>query len=160
MSFLISSGLQYHLLTTGDLKSALDGTVIKIYGSPTSLIVAQGQIPETANAVAITGDTELLCTVFVSGSDVATGVTFENEPVGGAIYKTSTETWTGVNAASGYPAFYRIELDSDTGLLSTTAIRGQGTVGQISTDLIIAAAYMTAAQTQDIDSYLIGVPTS
>jgi len=160
MSFLISTGLQTHLLTTGDLKTALDGTVVKIYGSDTSLELALAGIPATADAAAITGTIVLLCTVKVDGETAETGVTFENVPVGGALPKTASEDWTGVNEDSGYPSFYRIELDSDTDALSTSAIRGQGTVGQIGTDLIIAASYLTSAETQDIDSFLVGIPTS
>ena len=158
MDFKISSGLQYHLMTTNDLKSALDGTVIKIYGSPTSLALAESQIPGTANAAVIIGDNVLLCTVSVGGA--GTGVTFEDIPVNGALYKTASESWLGTNAASGYPAFYRIELAADTGAVSTTAIRAQGDVGQISKDLIIAATYMVTGQEQRVDNYLIGQPTS
>ncbi len=158
MSFLISSGLQYHQLTTGDLKTALDGMVIKIYGSPTNLATAISQIPVTADAAVVTGDTILLSTISVGGA--GTGVTFENVPVTGAIYKTTSETWVGTNSGSGYPAFYRLELAADTGLLSTTAIRCQGSVGQINADLIIAASYMTSGVDQRIDSYLIGQPTT
>ena len=156
MSFIISTGLQGHLMATADLKSALDGTVIKIYGDAVSQAAANALIPATADAAI--GSATLLSTISVGGA--GTGITFEGTPVNGAIVKTAAETWLGTNGNSGYAAFYRIELASDTGALSTTAIRAQGTVGQLNTDLIIAAAYMTSGQEQRIDSYVIGIPTA
>ena len=156
MGFKISTGLQTHLLTTLDLKSGLDGLVFKIYGSPTSSAIAKSQIPTSANAAVLSGDTILLCTVSVNGD--GTGCTFDDTPVSGALYKTASELWFGTNVGSGYPAFYRLETDADTGASSTTNIRCQGTVGQIGTDLIIAAAYMSTGQEQRIDSYVIGQP--
>lgn len=154
MGFLISTGLQTHLITTGDLKTALDGKVIKIYGAAASQAAADALVPGTADAAI--GSALLLCTVSVNGA--GTGITFEDTPSGGALVKTASETWTGTNVASGYPSFYRLETSGDDGSLSTSAVRCQGTVGQIGTDLIIAANYLTVSQAQDIDSYLIGVP--
>ena len=153
--FKISSGLQYHLMATGSLITALADSVIKIYGSDVSLAAAQALIPATANAAV--GSALLLCTVSVDGN--GTGVTFDPTPINGAIYKNAIELWKGINVASGYPSFYRIQQVSDDGTLSTVNIRAQGSVGQIGTDLVIASAFMTQGQEQRVDSYTIGLPT-
>jgi hypothetical protein len=154
-AFKISEGLQYHLATTGDLKSALDGKVFNIYGSPTSQSAADALIPATASSGI--GSATLLCTVSVSG--LGTGVTFEDVPVNGAVVKTSAESWLGENLASGYASFYRLADDADSGLTSTTEIRTQGTVGTLGTDLIVGSAYLTLGSEQRIDSYAIGIPS-
>lgn len=152
--FKISEGLQYHLATTGDLISALDGKVFKIYGSPVSDAAAKALIPATASAAV--GSATLLCTISAGGD--GTGVTFDQVPISGAVYKNSAESWYGENVASGYPSFYRLEEDTDDGTASTTAIRCQGSVGTINTDLVIASEYLTLGEEQRIDSYTIGIP--
>jgi len=155
MAFKISTGLQTHLLTTGSLKDAVDDLVFKIYGSPTSQAAADALVPDEADD-SVSAAT-LLC--IVSVDSLGTGVSFDATPVSGALYKTSSETWTGDNVASGYASFYRLEDYSDDGSASDTAIRGQGSVGTINADLIVASAYLTLGEEQRIDSYAIGLPT-
>lgn len=154
-TFMISTGVQTHLLTTGDLESAVNGLVFKIYGDATSQSAADALIPDSANDAI--GSATLLCTVSVDG--LGTGVAFDTTPIDGALYKDATETWKGTNVASGYPSFYRLELSTDDGTESTTAIRFQGTVGILPTkDLVVASSYLTTGEEQRIDNYLIGLP--
>lgn len=153
--FKISSAFQYHMLTTNDLHAAIDGLVIKIFGDPTSKAAADALVP--SNADDSIGSATLITTITAEGVTDA-GLTFDPTPVEGALYKDALENWHGVNVASAFPSFYRIETAADTGAATTTLIRGQGTVAQHTADLIIAAAYMTAAEQQRIDSYLIAFP--
>lgn len=155
MSFMVSTGLRNYMLGTGPFSTGMSGFLIKIYGSATSQAAADALIPATADAAI--GSATLLCTVSVNGG--GTGGTFD-APSLGVIAKAAAETWTGTNAASGYASFYRGVLSTDTGVLSTTEKRVQGTVGTVGKDLIIANAYMTSGVVQPINSYSIGFPAS
>ena len=155
MGLKVSTGLRNYMLASGDdFATGMSGIVIKIYGSPTSRAAADALIPATADAAI--GSATLLCTVSVDGG--GTGGTFSTSPSGGVITKDSAETWKGTNAASGYASFYRGVLSGDTGLLSTTDKRIQGTVGTVSKDLIVANAYLTIGVEQPINAYSIGFP--
>ena len=46
----VSTGFRNHLLVTGSAKAALDGKVIRMYGSPTSVAAAEALVPATADA--------------------------------------------------------------------------------------------------------------
>jgi hypothetical protein len=148
----ISKGLQEALALAAI--SELDGTVVKIYGSPTSQSAADALIP--TNAYDAIGSATLLATISVDGG--GTGVTFETSPINGVIYKNTAETWVGDIVASGYASFYRMELAADDGSSSTSAVRVQGTVGVVGKDLILASAYLTLGQEQRIDSFVLAVP--
>jgi len=152
-SFKVSTGLRNYRLGTGSFAAGMSGFLIKIYGSATSQAAADALIPATADAAI--GSATLLCTVSVDGG--GTGGAF-GTPASGVIAKAAAETWTGTNVASGYASFYRGVLSTDTGALSTTEKRVQGTVGTVGKDLIIANAYMTSGVVQPINSYSIGDP--
>ena len=152
-SFKISTGLRNYRLGTGSFSAGMSGFLIKIYGSTTSQAAADALIPATADAAI--GSATLLCTISVDGG--GTGGTF-GTPASGVIAKAAAETWTGTNVASGYASFYRGVLNSDTGALSTTEKRVQGSVGTVGKDLIIANAYMTSGNVQPVNSYSIGDP--
>jgi len=152
-SFKVSTGLRNYRLGTGSFAAGMSGFLIKIYGSPTSQAAADALIPATADAAL--GSLTLLCTVSVDGG--GTGGTF-GTPSAGVIAKAAAEVWKGTNVASGYASCYRGVLSSDTGALSTTERRVQGSVGTVGKDLIIANAYMTIGNEQPINSYSIGDP--
>jgi len=153
MAFKVSTGLRNYMLGTGAFSTGMSGYLIKIYGSATSQAAADALIPATADATL--GAATLLCIISVNGG--GTGGTFD-APSAGVIAKAAAEVWSGTNAASGYASFYRGVLSSDTGVLSTTEKRTQGTVGTVGKDLIIANAYMTSGVVQPINSYSIGFP--
>lgn len=155
MAFKISSAFQTHQLVTGSLLAALDGNVIRIYGSAASQAAANALIPAEADD---TIDTALLL-VTISVNGAGTGISFEATPVDGALYKTSSETWTGTIEASGYASFYRLGASADVDDATTTDIRAQGTVGTLGKDLLIASAYLTLGDDQRIDNYAVGQPS-
>ena len=155
MGLKVSTGLRNYMLASGDdFATGMSGILIKIYGSATSQAAADALIPATADAAI--GSATLLCTVSVNGA--GTGGTFDTSPSGGVLTKAAAESWTGTNAASGYASFYRGVLSGDTGTLSTTEKRIQGTVGTVAKDLIVANAYLTIGVAQPINSYSIGFP--
>jgi len=143
------------MLGSDDFATGMSGFLIKIYGSATSQAAADALIPATADAAI--GSATLLCTISVNGG--GTGGTFD-APASGVVAKAAAETWTGTNVASGYASFYRGVLSSDTGVLSTTEKRVQGTVGTVSKDLIIGNSYMTIGNVQPINAYNIGFPAA
>lgn len=146
MALKISTGLQNKLLDTNPLKSILAGGFLKIYS---------GTAPADANA-AIGGGNTLLCTVSVNST--GTGLTFAAAASNGVILKNASEVWSGVNAASGTATFYRHVTASDTGALSTTEARIQGTIGLAGTDMVLSNTTLASGATQTIDYYAVAMP--
>jgi hypothetical protein len=84
---------------------------------------------------------------------------FEALPVGGMLVKSTTEVWSGINVATGTAAFYRIAPSTDTGVLSTTAPRLQGSVGLLGTDLILSNIALVSGVTDPaISVFMVGLP--
>lgn len=150
----ISTGLQNHLLVTGDLEAAMNGGVIRMYGSPTSQAAADALIPATADAAI--GSATLLCTI--SNNGAGTGINLDTVAANGVIGKATAETWLGTMAATGYFSFYRFSAIADAGGLSTSEKRIQGTVGTVGKDLIVANAYKAISEEQRVDQYYLGMP--
>lgn len=145
MTFKISSGLRDALLLDTGLSSCLDGGFIKIYG---------GTVPANADA-ALTGAT-LLCTVSLASG--ATGLSFD-APAAGVLPKAAAQVWSGVNAASGTATFYRFAGAADTGVLSTSEYRVQGTIGLAGADMNLTSTVLVSGATQAIDYFVIALPT-
>ncbi len=154
MAFKVSTGTRNHILATEDVASAINGNVIKIYGDPVSAAAADALVPASAND-SVSGAT-LLCTISVDGG--GTGINMETVPVDGILSKATAEAWYGTNVASGYASFYRLSAAADTGALSTTEKRMQGTVDILNCDLIVASKYLTIAEEQRVDTYYVGMP--
>ncbi len=146
MSIIASTGLRNKILDTNPLKAILAGGFVKLYAGP---------VPADADA-ALAGGNTLLCTVSVNSS--GTGLTFDPAAVNGVIVKNVSEVWSGVNAASGTATFYRHVTPSDTGALSTTEARLQGTVGLAGADMNISNNVLVAAATQALDYYAVAMP--
>ena len=137
----LSTGLRNAILASGSLKATLDGGEIRIYsGSP----------PVDADA-AVTGT--LLCTVKHDGE----GINFAASAAGGILSKDATETWSGVNAATGTAGYFRHVLSADAGGVSTTAPRIQGTIAVAGADLNISSTALTSGATQAIAGYSVTV---
>lgn len=147
MSFKSSTGTRQALLTA--LKTALDGGLIKIYDDGDTE-------PATADA-AVPAGSGLLVTI--SNNSTGTGITFA-APLAGVMQKTASETWSGTNAASGTALWYRFVAVGDTGVLSTTQCRVQGSVGILNDELLLASTSLTATEEQRIDYYAIGMPSA
>lgn len=146
MAIKLSSGARNKMLDTGSFKSIFALGHIKIY---------TGSAPATADA-AVTGT--LLCTI--SNASSGTGVNMAAASVSGVLDKLSSETWSGVNAASGTAAYYRHVAAADDGTLSTTQARVQGTIGTAGADLNFSSTSLTSGATQTVDYYSIALPTA
>lgn len=147
MTIMISTGLRNALLDTADMKTTMENGFIKIYA---------GTVPSTADASI--GSATLLVTI--SDNSGVGGLDFEAAASGGILSKSSSQTWSGTNAASGTAAFYRFVTAADDGTLSTTQERIQGSVGLVGEDLNLSSTSLTSSATQTIDYFSIAIPYS
>lgn len=138
---LLSTQLENAVLATGSYKSLLDTGKLYIYSGP---------VPASADD-AVDGSCVLLCTV----SNGGTGVTFDGAPVNGVLSKTAAETWSGTNAASGTPSFYRFCVGADTGSGASGAgnYRVQGTIGANSSYDLFPGGDLTSGNTYTLDTF-------
>lgn len=143
----LSTGLRDHLLATGDFQSGVDGGVIYIYS---------GTEPATADA-ALSGNT-LLCVI--SNNATGSGITMAATPASGVLGKNAAEVWRGLIVASGTPTFYRFAGLTDSGLLSTTEKRMQGSIGTVNADLIFSNTNFVSGNYRQIDSFNVAQPTA
>jgi hypothetical protein len=146
MAAKLSTGLRNKMLDTNPLKTIMAAGFIKIYG---------GTVPATADDGL--GGATLLCTVSISSG--GTGINFAASAAAGVIQKSGSEVWSGVNVASGTATFFRHVLAADTGTLSTTESRIQGTVATAGADLNLSSVSLTISATQTIDYYSVAIPT-
>jgi hypothetical protein len=135
------------MLATGSLRDALADGFIKIYG---------GTAPAAADD-AISGSNPLLNTVSLDGA--GGGINLDVVAVGGIIGKSPSDDWFGINAASGTATFYRHVAAGDTGALSTTAPRLQGTIATAGADLNLSDVALVSGADQRIDYYVVNLPT-
>lgn len=149
MALKVSTGLRNGMLTTGSLQDQLAAGFVKIYG---------GTVPTSADAALdIGGAHTLLCTI--SNASSGTGINLADAAVAGIVTKNTGEVWSGVNAASGTATFYRHVGSADTGVLSTTEPRIQGTVALAGADMNFSSVALSSGATQTIDYYTIALPT-
>lgn len=141
-----STGLRDFLLSTGSLRDALDGTVLRIYSGP---------IPASADA-ALAGNT-LLCVITKDG-DGESGLTLAPEAGGGQITKNSSEVWEGEVLANGEATFFRQEFLTDAGDASSSAIRLQGTVGVVGEDMNLSSTNFVVGDSRRINFYVAAIP--
>jgi hypothetical protein len=144
MTAKISTGFRNAMLDTSSLKAILNLGFIKIYSGP---------VPATADA-ALTGT--LLTTVSVNST--GTGTTL-GAAAAAVISKAAGEVWSGLNAAGGTATHFRWVAAGDTGVLSTTEKRIQGTCGLAGADMNMSSTGLTALATQTIDAANIAFPT-
>lgn len=142
----VSTGLRSKMLDTGSLKSLLALGFIKFYtGTP----------PATADA-AVTGT--LLVTI--SNASTGTGINMAASAVSGVLDKLSTETWSGVNVATGTATYYRHVAAGDDGTLSTTQARIQGTIATAAADMNLSSTSLAAGAPQLVAVYSVALPTA
>ena len=146
MTIKTSTALRNKMLDTGSLRDIMSLGFIKIYS---------GTVPSTADDA--TGSATLLVTLSVSSS--GTGLTFEPVAVAGGLAKTTSEVWSGVNAAGGVASFYRHVAVGDTGALSTTQPRVQGTISVAGDDMNLTNTTLAGGATQTLDFYQLYLPT-
>jgi hypothetical protein len=150
----VSTGYRNHKNITGDNESALNGKVLKIYGSIVSEVESLTLIPATADASI--GAATLLCTV--SNNGAGTGINLDTTSTSGVIAKAPAETWQGTYGVTGYPSFARWCEIADAGALSTTDKRLQLTVGTVGKEFIISTALKTSGTIQRVDAAYLGEP--
>jgi len=136
----------------GSLKEVFMDGVLRIYS---------GSAPSTADA-AVSGT--LLCEITVSSGafvhgTAANGLEF-GDAASGVIAKASGETWSGVGIGGGGTAGYfrLVGNASDTGVLSTTLPRIQGTIGTSGADLNMTSTTITVGATYTIDTFQLTLP--
>jgi hypothetical protein len=144
MGLKLSTGLRNKLLDTGSLDATLNGGKIRIFA---------GSAPADADA-AETG------TLIVEVSNGGAGVNFEAAAVAGVISKLSSETWSGTNVATLTATHYRHVAAGDTGVLSTTQARIQGTVSTVGADMNLSSVALVSGATQAIDFYSVTLPAA
>lgn len=125
----MSTGLWNSLLSSGSLKAALAGGELRIYAGT-----------EPTRADDSIGAATLLCTIKNAGA----GINFDTAAAARVLQKAPAETWSGTNVASGVASFFRHVLAADTGALSTSALRIQGTVGAGGADLNLGNVSLTS----------------
>lgn len=149
MAIKTSTGLRVSMLVTESAKDSLDGGFLKFYS---------GTEPATADA-AVAGS--LLWTVSVDGD--GTGLTFEATTTDGVMVKTTTETWQGATTA-GTPNYWRFVEAADTGVLSTSEKRIQGTCGNTAgVDIFLTNPVLTTNASLDakvLDAFSISLLTN
>lgn len=147
MTLKASTALRNKLLDTNPFRTIFNLGFIKIYDGP---------VPASADA-ALDAANHLLDTISNNGG--GTGLTFASAASGGAITKTLAETWSGVAIASGTATFYRLVTPTDTGALSTTEARLQGSVGTSGADLNMTTVSLNSSTSYAVDAYSVALPT-
>lgn len=145
MSIQLSSGLRDHLLISGSFKSALDGGVLRIYS---------GAIP--ANADADSSGATILTTISLDAT--GTGLTWGSTVTAGILSKNTSEIWRGLVDNTGTATYFRFMAIADTGALSTTDKRVQGTVGLVGADLNFSNVNLVAGNYRVIGSLNVTLP--
>ena len=142
----VSTGLRNKMLDTGSFRSVMDLGFLRLYS---------GTEPTTADAAL--GAAVLLVTISLNAG--GTGLTWEAVAAGGVLAKKSSETWQGTVGTSGTPTFFRFAAVGDTGVLSTTESRVQGTVGVLGAELNLSNPLLTASSVQTINHFNVALPT-
>ena len=132
MAIQVSTGLRAGMMNSSGAKEQLDGGLIK---------VLSGTPPADADA-AQTGT--VLWTISVNGA--GTGLTWTAS--GAEISKAGGTVWQGATTA-GTGTYFRVVGSADTGALSTTEPRIQGSVGVSATnDMVLSSTtFVTDAST-------------
>jgi hypothetical protein len=139
-----STGFRDYLLATGSAKNALANTVVDIFGGA-----------EPVSADSALGAAVHLCRITVDG--LGTAITMNNTSSQGQLTKNTNEVWRGSILASGTPSFFRQTLPGDAGDASSTAIRIQGSVGIIGTDLQFSDIDFLEGDERKINFYVVAI---
>lgn len=144
MSLKLSTGLRDGLLDTSPFKTLLDASRLKIYS---------GAAPSDADQA------EGTVLVSIGSNNADTHCHFLGAAVSGVLSK-NTDIWSGVAGATGTATYFRLVVNTDTGVLSTTEIRMQGTIGTSGADLNMSSVSIVSGATQTIDTFDLTMPAS
>lgn len=146
MTINVSTGLRTWMLSGGHFKAAMDGGLLVMYS---------GTPPATADD-ALSGNTALVTISLTGGGG---GISFATNAIAGVLSKAPGETWQGTNVATDTATFFRFyESGGDPALASTTEKRFQGSVGVISTDIILGDAALAISGVTPMDSFNVTIP--
>lgn len=145
MAMKESTGLRNARMATGSMKSQIDNMFFDYYS---------GSEPASADA-APTGTK--LCRISVGGT--GTACTWDNAG-GGVLTKAAAETWSGTVIAGGVVGYFRGVKAGDSGALSTTDIRIQGSCGTAGADLNFTNTTLTLSATETLKYLSIVQPTN
>ena len=143
MSLKLSTGLRDGLLDTSPFKTLLDASRLKLYS---------GAPPASAD------DAEGTVLVSIGSDNADTHCHFEAAAVSGVLSKNS-DIWSGVAGATGTATYFRLVVNTDTGVLSTSEIRMQGTIGTSGADLNMSSVSIVNLATQTIDTFDLTMPS-
>ncbi len=145
MALKLSTGLRNQMLDTDAFNAIMDASHLKLYS---------GSAPATADDVEAT----ILCTIGSAHAD--TYCHFAAAAVAGVLSKDAF-VWSGVASATGTVSHFRLVLAaSDTGVLSTTQPRMQGTIGTSGADLNMANVSINSGATQTVDTFALTMPAA
>lgn len=139
-----STGLRNYMLANGSFKAALAGSVINVYA---------GTPPATADDAL--GSAVLLLTYSLNGA--GGGLSLDVNAADGSIQKNPSEVWQGTIVASGTPTFFRMQQPSDSGAISITQNRLQGTVGLQESDLVVSSTTWTAGDERKLNYFTASI---
>jgi hypothetical protein len=138
---LKSTGLVDYQNITGSFKAAMDNFTIKVYS---------GTVPTTADDSI---GAAVLLAEFFKDNDGSTRLTWAATSTDGTIERTVAEVAGCTPVATGTASFFRAVLSSDTGALSTTQRRLQGTVKTGGGDMTVASLTFTIAVVRTLGSF-------
>lgn len=150
MALRFSTGLRNGILNSTGIKEAMTDGVIRIYS---------GAQPATADS-AVTGTLLLEVTVnggaFAHGSPT-NGLEFD-APAAGVLGKASAETWRGTGLANGTAGWFRFCANpTDSGGISTTLARIDGSVARTGGDLNLSNVNIVVGVPNTIDVFQIAI---
>lgn len=149
MALIFSTGFKNEVLDTGSVKTTFDDGYIDVYA---------GTVP--ADADAALGGATLLVTYSDNGAaeGAGNGLDLDTAAAGGAIGKAPAQVWKGNAAATGTASFFRYRQTGDGGLLSTTDVRIQGTVGGGGADLFVTSTSFSSGVDYTLDAFSLSIP--
>ena len=146
MTTKASTGVRNHVLVTGSLRAAFAGGFLDIYA---------GAEPATADAAIIPATHTHLVRIYSDGK--STGINLAATAADGFVEK-SAEAWTGTVLETDRATFFRLVGPADTGALSTTAPRLQGTVARAGGDLNLSSVDLVAGDPQAVNYFTVALP--
>jgi hypothetical protein len=147
MAFKYSTGFKNAVLATSSVRDVFNGGFIVVYEASST--------PESADSALPADAVELV--KYSVGGDGTTGLTLDSAASNGSISKSAGEVWQGTALATGSATFFRYERDGDTGDLSATDIRIQGTVGGPASDMFMTNTTFTVDEVYTLDHFSIAV---
>jgi hypothetical protein len=144
MSTKLSTGLVEYIAGTGSLRDAFHGACrVSLYS---------GVEPLGADLAA----TGLVCTILAGGSPLE----FETDVTDGVVSKETTQTWSGVNAATATVTWFRVEITTDDRTEDPTALRLQGAIGSVIGEMLMTNPNLVSGATKTIENFRMAVPAA